>query len=82
LFHEVNQNVFERIWVDSLERTPKGPLARHVELSALPRLLPAPQLTPLSVVEAFGELGDRVPPFAARRHGKCRNRQNRRKAVT
>jgi hypothetical protein len=45
-------------------------------------MLPAPQLMPLSVVEAFGELGVRAPPFAAGRHGKCRNRQNRRKAVT
>ena len=32
----MEQNVSERIGVDSFERTPKGPLTRHVELSTLP----------------------------------------------
>ena len=31
----MDQNVSERIGLDSLERTPKGPLTRHVELSTL-----------------------------------------------
>jgi len=36
LFHAMEQNVSERIGVDSFERMPKGPLTRHVELSTLP----------------------------------------------
>jgi hypothetical protein len=79
----MEENVSEQIGVDSLERTPKGPLTRHVELLTL-----TPDAEGISVDAVVRELRLSAKsaiarsPLQLRHHCKCRNRQNRRKAVT
>jgi hypothetical protein len=67
-FHPIHQHVFEGFGIDLLEQPSEGSLRGHVIFAGPTRAWAATQAAALSVVEALGELSDRVRLFAASRH--------------
>jgi hypothetical protein len=54
--------------IDLFEQPPEGPLTGHVLFSGPAWAGTAAQVSALSVIEALDKFGNRVRPFATRRH--------------
>jgi len=75
--HPLRADGSQLIAGDLFEEPLKGPFTRHFKLMFCPRNTSETQLAPLPMVEALGELADRVGTLASGGDGQCRHGHDR-----